>query len=388
MKLSLIVPCWNEEKTLRVIVERILTLARPDLALEVVIVDDCSRDGSYEIARTLAAEHAEVKLARHPVNRGKGAALRTGFLAATGDFIGIQDADMEYDPEDYLAMLKPLAGGRADVVYGSRYLRQTPRNVLPAWHSGMNKFLTCCSNMFTDLGLTDMESCYKLFRREVMQKIAPRLKEDRFGFEPEVAVRIAAAHCRVYECAIHYRPRGYGEGKKIGWRDGVRALYCIARYGAPIAPLPTQILLYLLLSGIAAACGIACGVIAALFPAAGLRGRTVELSCLVFVLLSFIFCYLPLLRYHSRGHGVIGGLLYVTALAAMGGADVFLSRRVLASAASYMTGNHPPGVWLLPAAGCAVRLFSLLLAILGTYVLWRLLLTILPKPHKHPEAFP
>ena len=185
--LSLVIPCYNEEKTLREIVERCLSLRSDTLGLELVIVNDCSTDGSDAVARALAAEHpAVVKYVSHEKNMGKGAALRTGFLRAAGDYVGVQDADMEYNPHDYLTMLEPLADGRADVVYGSRYLLPDTRRVLYWWHTKMNKSLTAFSNMFTNLDITDMETCYKLFRREVIQEIAPMLKENRFGFEPEV----------------------------------------------------------------------------------------------------------------------------------------------------------------------------------------------------------
>lgn len=252
VKLSLIIPCYNEEKTLREIVECVLRIRREWLKLELVIVDDCSRDDSWNVAQNLKKEHPEIKLARHKSNQGKGAALRTGFLEATGDYVGVQDADMEYDPEDYLALLEPLMNGRADVVFGSRYLRPGTRRVLYFWHTWMNKTLTACSNMFTNLDITDMETCYKLFRRDVIRKIAPRLKENRFGFEPEVTAYVAEEKCRVYECAIRYNPRSYEEGKKIGWKDGMRALYCILHYGACNAPVPMQLLLYLFIGGTAA----------------------------------------------------------------------------------------------------------------------------------------
>ena len=233
-KLSLVIPCYNEEATLAGIVEEVLKIRSADLALELVIVDDCSKDASRSVAEALAARHPEVKLCFHEKNRGKGAALRTGSLAATGDYVGIQDADMEYDPRDYLKMLRPLEEGRADVVLGSRYLRREERIVLRWWHSTMNRFLTWFSNVFSDLDLTDMETCYKLFRREIIQEIAPRLKEDRFGFEPEVVAHVARLvreeGLRVAEVAIGYRPRTFAEGKKIGWRDGVRALWCILKY--------------------------------------------------------------------------------------------------------------------------------------------------------------
>ncbi len=232
--LSLVIPCYNEEATLAGIVEEVLKLRSPDHVLELVIVDDCSKDSSRVVAEKLAADHPEIKLCLHEKNCGKGAALRTGFLAATGDYVGIQDADMEYDPRDYLKMLRPLDEGRADVVFGSRYLRSEDRIVLRWWHSTMNRFLTWLSNVFSDLDVTDMETCYKLFRREIIQRIAPSLKENRFGFEPEVVAHVARLArkegLRVAEVAIGYRPRTFSEGKKIGWRDGVRALWCILKY--------------------------------------------------------------------------------------------------------------------------------------------------------------
>ena len=232
--LSLVIPCYNEESTLAAIVDEVLKLRSDEIGLEVVIVDDCSNDASRAVAEALAARHPEVKLCFHEKNKGKGAALRTGFLAATGDYVGIQDADMEYDPRDYLRMVRLLADGRADVVLGSRYLRREERMVLKWWHSTMNRFLTWLSDVFTDLDITDMETCYKLFRREVIQRIAPLLEEERFGFEPEVVAHVARLvrkeGLRMAEVAIAYRPRKFSEGKKIGWKDGVRAIWCIFKY--------------------------------------------------------------------------------------------------------------------------------------------------------------
>lgn len=215
MTLSLIIPCYNEERTLEAIVERTLALRSDKLKLELVIVDDCSTDKSLEAANKIASVHSEVKVFHHEKNMGKGAALRTGFIAAMGDYVGVQDADAEYNPLDYLTLLEPLESGRADVVYGSRYLKPDTRRVLYYWHTWMNKTLTRCSNMFTNMDITDMETCYKLFRRSVIQEIAPRLKENRFGFEPEVTALVSQGGYRVYECAISYNPRTYEEGKKI-----------------------------------------------------------------------------------------------------------------------------------------------------------------------------
>ncbi len=317
--LSLIIPCYNEEKTLREIVERVLEIRRDWLMLELVIVDDCSKDDSWKVAMSLKNEHPEIKLVRHDMNQGKGAALRTGFVQATGDYVGVQDADMEYNPEDYLALLEPMLDGRADVVYGSRYLRPDTRRVLYFWHTWMNKTLTACSNMFTNLDITDMETCYKLFRREVIQKIAPRLKENRFGFEPEITAYVAEEKCRVYECAIHYNPRSYEEGKKIGWKDGLRALYCILHYGACHAPIPMQLLLYLFIGGTAALANLICfafciGYGVNLLPA-------VIGSYLFSAAVNYILCILILFR-HKACWNTFGELLaYTATLAVMGFLD-------------------------------------------------------------------
>lgn len=233
-KLSLVIPCYNESATLRGIVEAALALKGGELDLELLIVDDCSSDGSYALAGELASEHGEVRVFRHDVNCGKGAALKTGFLAATGDYVGVQDADLEYDPLDYLRLLAFAETGEAAVVYGSRYLHGSERGVLRWWHSAVNRFLTFLSNVFSDLALTDMETCYKLFRRDVIRRIAPSLREMRFGFEPEVTARVAklvrSEGLKMGEVAVSYRPRTFREGKKIGWRDGLKALWCILRY--------------------------------------------------------------------------------------------------------------------------------------------------------------
>ena len=232
--LSVIIPCYNEAATLREIVAAVEALASDGLALEILIVDDCSTDASLTVAEELAAAASSVRVLRHAVNQGKGAALKTGFLAAAGDFVCVQDAYLEYDPQDFLKMLRPLLSGEADVVFGSRYLQRHERRVLRWWHSTMNKFLTLCSNVAFDMALTDMETCYKMFTREVMREIAPQLRERRFGFEPECVAAVARGMrqkgWRVCECAVRYRPRTFSDGKKIGWRDGVRALWCIVRY--------------------------------------------------------------------------------------------------------------------------------------------------------------
>jgi len=225
MKLSVVIPVYNERNTLREVVERVLAV---DLDLEVVCVDDGSEDGSREILAELQARHARVLFFLQPYNMGKGAALRRGIQEAKGDFVIIQDADLEYDPSDYPALLEPLLQGKADVVYGSRFLGGAPHRVLYFWHSVGNRLLTLLSNCVTNINLSDMETCYKVFRREVIQSIP--IEEDRFGFEPEITVKLAKRRLRIYEVGISYWSRTYEEGKKIGWKDGVRALWCLLKY--------------------------------------------------------------------------------------------------------------------------------------------------------------
>ena len=233
-KISVIIPCYNEAESLPAIVNAVMNAFKGEVDVEVLIVDDCSSDGSLAVAEKMAESDSAVVLLRHTENKGKGAALKTGFLSATGDYICVQDADLEYDPRDYLKMLIPLIEGRADVVFGSRYLQQHERRVLRWWHTMMNKFLTLFSNVMSDMALTDMETCYKLFKADVIRDIVPKLKENRFGFEPECVAYVAKGMrnkgWKVVERAISYRPRTFKEGKKIGWRDGIRALWCILRY--------------------------------------------------------------------------------------------------------------------------------------------------------------
>ena len=219
-------PVYNESATLREIVGRVL--AAP-VSLELICVDDGSSDGSREILEELARAHPQqVKVLFQPGNHGKGAALRQGIGEAVGDYVVIQDADLEYDPAEYAKLLEPLLAGKADVVYGSRFLGSGPHRVFYFWHSVGNWMLTLVSNLLTNLNLTDMETCYKVFRREVIQSIP--IEEDRFGFEPEITVKVARRRLRIYEVGISYSGRTYEEGKKIGWRDGVRALWCLVKY--------------------------------------------------------------------------------------------------------------------------------------------------------------
>ncbi|MBJ7426427.1 MAG: glycosyltransferase family 2 protein [Ilumatobacteraceae bacterium] len=231
--LSVIIPCYNEQGTIASLIA--MVQASPWVQ-EIIVVDDGSQDKSREILEAIS--DPQVRVIMHSVNQGKGAALRTGFSHATSDFVIVQDADLEYDPSEYPLVLEPLLDNRADVVFGSRFLSGRPHRVLYFWHSLGNRFLTLMSNMFTDLNLTDMETCYKCFRREVIQAID--IEEDRFGFEPEITAKLAKLHLRIYEVGISYSGRTYDEGKKIGWRDGVRAIYCIVRYskvGDKLSPL-------------------------------------------------------------------------------------------------------------------------------------------------------
>ncbi|MEI7880378.1 MAG: glycosyltransferase family 2 protein [bacterium] len=227
MKLSVVIPVYNEAAT---IIELLKLVTSIDVGMdkEVIIVDDYSGDGTRDVLKQAAVGHPEWRVLFHDINRGKGAALRTGFAAATGDFVIIQDADLEYDPREYPLLLRPLLENRADVVFGSRFLGGGPHRVCFFWHYQGNKFLTTFSNMMTNLNLTDMEVCYKVFRREVLQSIS--LKEDRFGFEVEITAKVSHGKWRIYEVPISYYGRSYEEGKKITWKDGFRALWCIIKY--------------------------------------------------------------------------------------------------------------------------------------------------------------
>jgi glycosyltransferase involved in cell wall biosynthesis len=227
MLLSIVIPCYNEKKTINRLLDRVRLAKLPDgVDREIVVVDDCSTDGTAEVLRGISS--SVVKIVRHEKNLGKGAALRTGFKNASGDVVVVQDADLEYNPGEYTKLLMPIMDGRADVVFGSRFCTTDERRVLYYFHFLGNRFLTFASNVCTNLNLTDMETCYKMFRREVLDKIT--IRENRFGFEPEITAKVARLKCRVYEVGISYSGRTYEEGKKIGIKDAIRAFWCIIKY--------------------------------------------------------------------------------------------------------------------------------------------------------------
>jgi glycosyltransferase involved in cell wall biosynthesis len=226
MKVSIVIPCYNEKATIEKIVEAVRSAAIS--SMEIIIVDDCSQDGTRAVLEEKVSQMVD-RIIYHPVNRGKGAALRSGFAAATGDIILVQDADLEYSPEDYPVLLEPLMSDKADAVFGSRFMGGRPHRVLFFWHMVGNKFLTLVSNMFTNLNLTDMQTGYKAFKTPLIKSI--QIEEDRFSVEPEIVAKVAKLGCRIFEVGISYYGRTYEEGKKIGWRDGFRALHAIIKYG-------------------------------------------------------------------------------------------------------------------------------------------------------------
>lgn len=323
--LTVAIPCYNEELTLKKCVERVLAIADESLSLEIIIVDDASEDQSVTIALELKKKHPNIKFVKHKVNMGKGAALRTAFKAATGDFVAVQDADLEYNPMELKKLLVPLINHEADVVLGSRFLSTGAHRVLYFWHSLGNRFLTFLSNMFTDLNLTDMETCYKVFRKDVIQDI--EIKENRFGFEPEIVAKIAQKRLRIFEMGISYYGRTYQEGKKIGIRDGLRAIYCIFRYNAHSAPLPIQFLLYLFIGGLAAIVNLF--VFLGMFSA----GLPVIISAptafIVAAFVNYFLCILLLFRHKARWNSTTELLFYVLLVGLVAIIDLGITKLLL-----------------------------------------------------------
>jgi dolichol-phosphate mannosyltransferase len=330
VKLSLVIPCYNEEKTLESCVDKVIEIKDDDLELELIIVDDCSKDASRKVAARLAERIPGLVLLHHDVNQGKGAALRTGIRHATGDFVAIQDADLEYDPMDLKRLLVPLRRGEADVVLGSRFLSHGYHRVLYFWHSLGNRFLTLLSNMLTDLNLTDMETCYKVFRREVIQQIV--IEENRFGFEPEVVAKIAQLRLRIYEMGISYRGRTYAEGKKIGMKDGFRALYCILKYNLHNAPWMVQFFFYIFIGG-------ACAVVNLLLFQLLLPSLDVTLAALVAFFaaaaLNYYLSVLVLFRRQARWKSATEILIFLGVVIAVSVVDLCATRLLVT------VGLHP-----------------------------------------------
>lgn len=318
--LSVVIPCYNEEKTLEHCVNKVLQIQDDSLRVEIIIVDDGSKDRSIEIAAGLSERNHAVSFLQHEKNMGKGAALNTGFKKAAGDFVAVQDADLEYDPLDLKKLVVPLVEGDADVVLGSRFLASGAHRVLYYWHSVGNRLLTLFSNMLTDLNLTDMETCYKVFRRDIIQKID--IEENRFGFEPEVIAKIAKMRIRVYEMGISYRGRTYEEGKKIGLKDAFRAVYCILHYNVPSTAWPLQFLIYLM-SGLvtfALASLISSGV--AVFT--GDSFITVVIRNVLTAAGMYIICITLLFRHKVRWNTAVQLFLYVVLWCAVLFIDGFL----------------------------------------------------------------
>jgi dolichol-phosphate mannosyltransferase len=328
--LSVVIPCFNEERTLARCLERLLEIADDTLSLDIVIVDDCSTDRSLEVARQLATKHASVLVLTHDRNRGKGAALRTGFGSIWGEYVAIQDADLEYDPSDLKRLIEPLRRGEADVVLGSRFLSGGYHRVLYFWHYVANRFLTVLSNMFTDLNLSDMETGYKVFHRDVVQDLT--LEEDRFGIEPEMVAKIAHRRLRIFEMGISYSGRTYEEGKKIGARDALRALYCIVRYNAHAAPVPIQFLAYLVVGGTSALLNLSVFVV---LYASGLSLTGAALTAFgLAAALNYVLCIVILFRHRARWTAPTEVLVYAALVAVAALVDVTVTRSLVAEGLS------------------------------------------------------
>ena len=348
VKLSIVIPCYNEENTLEMCLENVLGIRDNNLSLEIIIVDDCSKDKSTQIAEKLAGKYQEIVLLRHKTNHGKGAALRTGFQNATGEFVAIQDADLEYNPQDLKKLLIPLVDNKADVVLGSRFLTSDAHRVLYFWHYLGNQFLTLLSNMFTDLNLTDMECCYKLFRREIIQAI--NIEENRFGVEPEIVAKVSQMRPRIFEMGISYSARTYEEGKKIGIRDGIRALYCIFHYNAHKAPFPVQFLIYLFVGGFSALANI--GSFYLLYVSGINMNIAVPVAFFLAATINYLLCIFLLFRHKARWNSMNEIFLYILLVCVVGFLDYEVTKNL------FLIGNPP--VFAKSVASISVLLFNFL----------------------------
>jgi glycosyltransferase involved in cell wall biosynthesis len=347
-ELSLIMPCYNEENTIEACITEVIKIEDEHLKLQLIIVDDCSTDRSHEIASNLALKYPQLLILRHDTNKGKGAAIRTGIHKARGDFIAIQDADLEYDPWDLKRLIEPIKNDLADVVYGSRFLSGRAHRVLYFWHSIGNKILTTLSNMLTDLNLTDMETCYKVFRRDIIQNL--QLKEDRFGFEPEVTAKIAQMRVRVYEMGISYYGRTYAEGKKIGVKDGFRALYCILKYNLYKVPWPIQFFFYLFIGGAAAVLNLSLFLLFLKFN----LNTTFSISMAFFLaaLFNYYLCIKILFRHKARWQSKIEFLIFLLIVISIGFIDLIITNLLISANVS------PPLSKIIATLTCLFLNFS------------------------------
>lgn len=361
-KLSIVVPCFNEEKTLRKCIEKVLEIADETLSLEIIIVDDGSSDQSLIIARELEDKYQEIVVLSHKKNQGKGAALRTGIQRVTGDFVAVQDADLEYNPMEFKKLLVPLINDKADVVFGSRFLSAGYHRGLYFWHYQGNRFLTFLSNMFTDLNLTDMETCYKVFKREIIQNI--QIKENRFGFEPEIVAKVAHMRLRIFEIGISFYARTYEEGKKIGVKDGVRALYCIFRYNAHFAPIPIQFLIYIFIGSFCAVVNLF--VFLGLFKTGFVITIASPAAFIIAAIVNYFLCILLLFKHKVRWNTKTEATLFLLIVVFVGACDLGLTKMFL------LFGMYAGVSKLLASGGC------LLLNFLGRRFL------VFPEPSSGP----
>ena len=324
-RFSIIIPCFNEENTLEQCLENVIEIQDEKLSLEIIIVDDCSTDSSFQIAQRLSQKFSEIQVLQHQQNQGKGAALQTGFQQATGEIVAIQDADLEYDPRDLKRMVVPIVNDKADVVLGSRFATGGAHRVLYFWHYLGNKFLTLLSNMFSDLNLTDMECCYKVFRREIIQAIT--IRESRFGIEPELVAKVAQMRVRIFEMGVSYFGRTYEEGKKIGYRDGFRALYCILHYNARKAPVPIQFLIYIFIGGLSAVANISLfGILDHLGAA---HHFAIPVAFVLAAIINYLLCITFLFRHKARWKTTGEVLVYFLVVILVGAIDFVATTALL-----------------------------------------------------------